>query len=168
MNTKEESGRRIKAARKNKGMRLEDVCSHMPGLTVSRLSNWEQGRNMIGVEEAKKISPILGVSASHLLTLDEEKSHPRAQEEPRGYLNLNHDEQALVNWYRHTSAEARKLLHGVMQLAPIPTHDAQQAPGLSEGARSILASHEQANEKLARAAQQLTRKTPKTKTQEKP
>lgn len=152
------------------------------GMSRPAYLKWETGQtnnpkleNLLQFCDAYKVSvedlmrgQVIYINETENLAQHAEKSHPRAQEESRGYLNLNHDEQALVNWYRHTSAEARKLLHGVMQLAPIPTHDAQQAPGLSEGARSILASHEQAKEKLARAAQQLTRKTSKTKTQEKP
>lgn len=98
MNTKEEAGRRIKKARQDKGLRLEDVCSQVPELTVSRLSNWEQGRNMIGVDEAKKIAPILGVTASYLLTIED---HPG-----------NQREQALLDLYRQSDGRGKdEILH---------------------------------------------------------
>lgn len=84
MSTKEEAGRRIREARNRLKMRLEDVCANIPEITVSRLSNWEQGRNMIGVDEAKKIAPILGVTASYLLTLEDSP----CDEKERALLSL--------------------------------------------------------------------------------
>ncbi len=70
MSTKDEAGKRIKLAREALGLTLEGVCARVDGLTVSRLSNWEHGRNMIGVDEAKKLAPALGVSAAYILTID--------------------------------------------------------------------------------------------------
>lgn len=98
MTTKEEAGRRIKAARLKKGLRLEDVCSQIPELIVSRLSNWEQGRNMVGVDEAKKLAPILGVSASYLLTIEDEPGDTR--------------ERALIDLYRQSDVRGKdEILH---------------------------------------------------------
>lgn len=71
--TKKESGRRIKTRREELGLTLADVCSLVDGLSVSRLSNWEHGRNMISVDEAKKLSPVLGLPVSYILTIDEEE-----------------------------------------------------------------------------------------------
>lgn len=71
--TKKESGRRIKARREELGLTLADVCSLVDGLIVSRLSNWEHGRNMISVDEAKKLAPVLGLPVSYILTIDEEE-----------------------------------------------------------------------------------------------
>lgn len=62
MDIKEESGKRLKAAREALGLKLREVACQVPGLNVSRLSNWEHGTRMIGVEEAKKLAPILKIS----------------------------------------------------------------------------------------------------------
>ena len=98
MNTKEEAGRRIRDARTRLKLRLEDVCANIPEITVSRLSNWEQGRNMIGVDEAKKIAPILKVSAAYLLTLEDSQ--------------LDERESALLTLYRQTDPRGRDaILH---------------------------------------------------------
>lgn len=71
MTTKQEAGRRIKAARLAKGMTLKEVCAKIPGWEFNRLSNWEQGRNMIGVDEAKLLAPVLGISTAYILTLSD-------------------------------------------------------------------------------------------------
>ena len=98
MTTKEEAGRRIRAARLKKEMRLEDVCSQIPELIVSRLSNWEHGRNMIGVDEAKKLAPVLGVSAAYLLTIEDEPGDMR--------------ERALIDLYRQSDIRGKdEILH---------------------------------------------------------
>jgi transcriptional regulator with XRE-family HTH domain len=76
MSTKEETGRRLKAARKAKGLRLEDLAGHYPEMSISRVSNWEQGRNMIGVDEAKKLAQLYGVSAAYLLTIEDKPAEP--------------------------------------------------------------------------------------------
>jgi len=65
------AGERIAAARSKNGYRLKDVCQLVPGLTTTRLSNWEQGIRMISVDEAKRLAPVLGVSAAYLLTIDD-------------------------------------------------------------------------------------------------
>ena len=96
MTTKEESGRRIKRARQSKGMTLDQVCISVPGLTVSRLSNWEQGTRMIGVDEAKRLAPALGVTAGYLLTLED------APEDQR--------ESALLDLYRHSDDRGKEMI----------------------------------------------------------
>lgn len=102
MGIKEEAGRRIKAARKAAGLRLEDVFAEIPEISVSRLSNWEQGINMIGVEEAKKLAPLLKVSAGHILTIDDDVTN-----DPR--------EQALVNHYRNSDERGRNQIFRVAE-----------------------------------------------------
>ena len=101
MDTKAEAGRRIKAARLALGLRLEDVCSRIPELTVSRLSNWEQGRNLIGVEEAKKLAPVLGVSAGYILTLEDAPADKR--------------ESALLQLFRESDERGRTSIFRVAE-----------------------------------------------------
>jgi len=71
MDIKIESGRRLRTARKQLGMKLREVCAQLPGVSVSKLSNWEQGRNMIGLEHAKVLAPLLKVKPSYLYTLED-------------------------------------------------------------------------------------------------
>lgn len=70
MCTKKLTGLRIRERRLALGLTLEDVCQRIDGLSVSRLSNWEHGRNMIGVDEAKKLAPVLEMSAAYILTVE--------------------------------------------------------------------------------------------------
>lgn len=101
MNTKEEAGRRIRAARLKKGMRLEDVCTHVAELTVSRLSNWEQGRNMISVDEAKKLSPVIDVSAAYILTIEDNPGHQQ--------------EKSLIALYRKSDARGKDAIFHIAE-----------------------------------------------------
>lgn len=71
MNYKKESGRRLQAARKDKGWTLEELSRRTGGLlSVSRLGNYEQGTRMLGVMESLALSGVLGVKAAHLLCAD--------------------------------------------------------------------------------------------------
>ena len=72
MCTKKISGSRIKARREELGLTLADVCLQIEGLIISRLSNWEHGRNMISVDEAKKLAVVLEMPVAYLLTIEEE------------------------------------------------------------------------------------------------
>lgn len=79
MDIKAEAGRRIREARERLGLKLRDVEEAIPGISVSRLSNREQGINMIGVEEAKKLAPVLHVSPGYILTVEDENPDERAR-----------------------------------------------------------------------------------------
>lgn len=79
MDTKTEAGRRIREARERLGLKLKDVETAIPEISKSRLSNWEQGINMIGVDEAKKLAPLLHVSPGYILTVEDEIPDRRAK-----------------------------------------------------------------------------------------
>jgi len=117
VNTKEEAGRRIKAARNAKGLRLEDVEKELPEFSVSRISNWEQGRNMIGVDEAKKLAPVLGVRPGYLLTLDTHPIDPR--------------EKALFEYYHRCDERGR---NQILRVAEAESHYAREPNGDVEAA----------------------------------
>jgi len=87
MSTKQEAGRRLKAAREALGLTLKEVCAGLQGIEVSRLSNWEQGLNMIPVDEAKRLAPVLHTSAAYLLTLDDDFD-PRTEAMAKVYKQL--------------------------------------------------------------------------------
>lgn len=117
MSTKEEAGRRIKRARNARGLTLEDVAKAIEGFSVSRVSNWEQGLNMIGVDEARKLGPFLDVSAAYLLTLDDNPSDPC--------------EKKLLDCYRHTDERGRaqilRVAESESQYVAPPTNDSKAA-----------------------------------------
>jgi transcriptional regulator with XRE-family HTH domain len=71
MNYKKEAGRRLRDARQAKGLTLEELSAKVGRLlSTSRLSNYEQGLRMIGVQEALALYPHLGVEPAYLLCVD--------------------------------------------------------------------------------------------------
>jgi transcriptional regulator with XRE-family HTH domain len=81
MNYKKESGKRLKAARQNKGWTLEELSRRTGGLlSTSRLGNYEQGTRMLGVRESLALSAVLAVQPSHLLCVDGEEGDMTPQE----------------------------------------------------------------------------------------
>ena len=96
MDTKKEAGRRIKQAREARGYTLKAVCDLIPGLTASRLSNWESGLRMIGVDEAKKLAPILGISAADILTVE----HSGTRQSTAAYTVYSAEEAQLIAYLR--------------------------------------------------------------------
>lgn len=59
MEMAKEIGRRISAAREAKGLKQREVCVLVPGLTVSALSNYEQGTRKPDPEVIKKLAVAL-------------------------------------------------------------------------------------------------------------
>lgn len=81
MNYKKESGRRLKAARKDRGWTLEELSKKTGGLlSISRLGNYEQGTRAIGVRESLALGTVLGVKASYLLCVDGDEGDMTDQE----------------------------------------------------------------------------------------
>lgn len=81
MNYKREAGRRLRAARTAKRLTLEELSARVGKLlSASRLSNYEQGLRMIGVQEALALYPHLGVEPSYLLCVDVGEDDLTAQE----------------------------------------------------------------------------------------
>lgn len=101
MDTKTESGRRIRERRDALSLKQREVCELVPGLTVTRLSNWEQGQRMISVDEAKRLAPVLKTSAGYLLTLENDPGDQRLQ--------------ALIDTYRMLDDRGRSALHRVAE-----------------------------------------------------
>lgn len=82
MNYKKESGRRLKAARQDKKLTLDELSRRLGGaLSASRLSNYEQGIRMMGPQESLALGAVLAVKPSHLLCVDIEDGEMTAQEE---------------------------------------------------------------------------------------
>jgi transcriptional regulator with XRE-family HTH domain len=114
MNTREESGRRIRAAREAKKLTLGGVAQLAKGISPSRLSNWEHGTRMIGVDEAKQLAPVLGTTAEYLLTLTDEKPDPQ--------------EVALLEFYRLCDERGKKATLGTAEKEFVLTAEQKAAP----------------------------------------
>lgn len=122
MSTKEEAGRRIRASRLAKRMTLADVHEQVTSISVSRLSNWEQGLNMIGVDDAKKLALILGVTPGYLLTIEDTALTP--------------EEQQLIDLYRHADDRGQINIHQVAQ------NEARYGADTAPSTQTIPAMHE--------------------------
>lgn len=133
------------------------------GVSYGTAQRMRAGGGNITVENLAAVSKAFGQPPTALIE-DGEKVREHTPE----YANLHETERDLINWYRHTSGEARKMLQLIMQANPLPQHTAPESNELSHGARQILDTHEQAKKKLARVSRQLTCKTTTSKTQEKP
>jgi transcriptional regulator with XRE-family HTH domain len=114
MDIKDETGKRLKQARKATGMKLREVCAQIPGLEVTTLSNWENGIRQIGVEEAKKLAAVYKVSAAWLLTLDD----PETQRE-----------RVLLDSYRACDERGRATVLRAAELERSYTHEPDAACG---------------------------------------
>lgn len=68
-----QSGKRLKEARIDAGLSLRELSDKTGGLySISRLSNYEQGTRAINPQAAQVLATILGVSATHILCIQEE------------------------------------------------------------------------------------------------
>ncbi|WP_273703981.1 helix-turn-helix transcriptional regulator, partial [Candidatus Accumulibacter vicinus] len=93
MNFKAESGRRLRQAREAKRWTLNELAAQVQGVSASRISNYEQGIRLMRQPEAVKLAGALGVSAAHLMCVDESVMLPMKvqrliyfyeQSDPRG------------------------------------------------------------------------------------
>lgn len=66
-----EIGRRLRAARTRANLKQNEAAAMIPGLTPTRLSNYEKGLRTLDIEIAKRLATAYGVSAAYLLTLEE-------------------------------------------------------------------------------------------------
>jgi transcriptional regulator with XRE-family HTH domain len=81
MDFKKASGKRLRVARKDKGITLEQLSKALKGvLSASRLGNYEQGTRAMGPEEALALSQILGVQPAYLLCVDTEDGDMTTEE----------------------------------------------------------------------------------------
>lgn len=104
MDTKVESGRRIKECRALAKLKQREVCCLVPGLTITRLSNWEKGLRMLSVDEAKRLAPVLKTTAAYLLTIDDDPGDPRLQALVATYRKL--DDRGKQNVQRVAESES--------------------------------------------------------------
>lgn len=109
MDIKEKIGSRIKAARKEAGLTVREVCEKSGSLKQARISNWEQGTRSPGPSEALLLARILGVSAAYLLCLTDQKDVSDKAENMITLVPLYSAEQVLsiqdINHYEVLDAQ---------------------------------------------------------------
>jgi transcriptional regulator with XRE-family HTH domain len=76
MDIKQKIGNRLKGSREALNLKLKDVIAGIDELSISRLSNYEQGERMLPVDIAIKLEQKLQVPAAYLLTLTDTKVKP--------------------------------------------------------------------------------------------
>jgi transcriptional regulator with XRE-family HTH domain len=134
MNYKKEAGRRLKAARNAKNLTLEELSKRLGGvLSPSRLSNYEQGTRMIGVQESLALYNVLGVPPAHLLCVDVEEDEMTTQE-----TELLRNFRALPEKDRNDYARRIEVL-ALAYREPVP--DERLSPEVRRGARRRVKTH---------------------------
>lgn len=107
MDYRKHVGERIRAARKELGLRLIDLAQRTGGvLTHTRISAYENGDRMPKQAEAAILSKALGKPASYLLALTDSETPMTATEERllRNWRTLNERDRMEV--FRHIEALA--------------------------------------------------------------
>ncbi|WP_339638919.1 helix-turn-helix transcriptional regulator [uncultured Haliea sp.] len=107
MDYKKLAGKRIKAAREAIGLTQVAVAGHVPGLTPSRLGNFEQGTRYPPPDILVALSKILKEPASYLGGLDDDPSL-----------------EALARKYVRMDSRGKDTLHRVAESQP-PAYGAQ-------------------------------------------
>ena len=105
MDTKKIAGQRIAAARKAIRLTQAELAAQVPGLTPSRLSNYEQGTRYPDPDILIKLAQILHEPASFLGALDDD---PRLQ--------------ALSRLYTKLDQRGKDTLHSVAESQSTPVH----------------------------------------------
>lgn len=127
MNYKKEAGKRLKAAREDKKLTLQELSKRLGGvLSPSRLSNYEQGTRMLGVPEALALHGVLGVQPSHLLCVDVEEGDMTQQE-----IELLKNYRALPERDRNEYSRRIEVL-AMAYKEPVP--DERLSPAVRRGA----------------------------------
>lgn len=104
MDIRTQIGRRIKSARGERT--LNEIAKLTKNLTVSRISNYEQGLRAPGPEEAKELATALGnITAAEILCVDDESV-------------LSADEKKLLFNYRAADSRGKKIIIGISELQP--------------------------------------------------
>ena len=104
------AGERILDALKKLHKSQAELCREVPWLSATRLNNWITGTRMIGLDEAKKLAPILRVNAAYILTIDDSPGDP--QEEALLNLYRNSDERGQRTIFRVAEEESKYVIDG--------------------------------------------------------
>lgn len=130
MDIKKEIGKRLKAAREALNYKLKDVVNGIDELSVSRLSNYEQGERMLPVDIAIKLEKKLKVQAAYLLTLTHTKT--------KGQEVENELERQLLLFFRNVTEDHQNdILKLANQLYNIDQPDDKTANPFYQASKAI-------------------------------
>lgn len=130
MDIKKEIGKRLKEARVSLKLKLKDVVVGIDELSVTRLSNYEQGERMLPVDIAIKLEKKLKVQAAYLLTLTDVKN--------KGQEVENELERQLILFFRNvTEAHQNDILTLANQLYSIDNPDDKTANPFKDISQTI-------------------------------
>ncbi|HAO34026.1 MAG TPA: XRE family transcriptional regulator [Candidatus Competibacteraceae bacterium] len=123
MEFKVESGRRLRQCRDRLGLTLEELAARTPGISASRISNYEQALRLMRQPEAIKLAKVLGVSAAYLMCVDDGSwLPPRA----RKLLDLFESSDARGKITIEKVAETQASLNVKALPAPKPASESQR------------------------------------------
>lgn len=108
-NWREVGGERMKrarlAARGGKGYTFREISEALPDYSVSRLHGYEAGYRGMTPDVADEVGRFLGVSAAHLLCVDEGQDHVTdADDEARFFLQR----------WKHAPTEVRSIVRDIL------------------------------------------------------
>lgn len=95
------AGERILAALHKINKTQAELCREVSWLSATRLNNWIKGERMIGLDEAKKLAPILHVKAAYILTIDDNPGDQR--------------EDAILDLYRNSDERGQRTIFRVAE-----------------------------------------------------
>lgn len=61
-----EIGERLRIARKNAGLKQDDIARYL-GIGNSTISEWETGKRSPGIDQVEELAKLFGISAGYLL-----------------------------------------------------------------------------------------------------
>lgn len=117
MDYKKIAGMRIAQARRAKGMTQEQLADRLPGVSASRIGNYEQGTRYPDPPTFRALSRVL--------------------EEPAGWLSAVEDDESLLNLsrkYVRMDQRGKDTLHRVAESQPTPYSGSDQDQEQEESA----------------------------------
>ena len=109
MTIKKRIGARIKSARAEAGLTMQELADKSGTIKKSRLSNWEQGLRTPGPEEINKLSELLGVSAAFLMCLTDKKDSTKLDDQFITMLPILNEENIIKHGWKDASAKLPRL-----------------------------------------------------------
>lgn len=100
-----EAGRRVRELRERQKLSQRELATYIPGLSGSRLGNYEQGTRTIDTDIAVALARHFNVSVSFILAIDDESTL-----EPR--------EKALLEAYRSTDSRGKDTISRIADSQP--------------------------------------------------
>lgn len=101
MDYKKKSGLHIREARLRNKWTLKELADRTNTLSVSRISNYEQGLRSVDVSTAAELSTALGVSIGYILGIED------------AALPLKPDESALLEKYRSADQRGKDTIQSI-------------------------------------------------------